>query len=318
MKIIDIVANNLAALVLCSLIFATGDVRAQQVDVSKVEIRTEQLAPNLHVLFGIGGNIAVLTGDDGTVIVDDQFSAMAPKIRAAVALLSEKPVRFVINTHWHYDHTGANEAFGSSGSIIIAHENTRKRLSTRQFIDFFKVQTEATPAAGLPVVTFTDSVDLRLDGEDIAVVHVANAHTDSDAVLYFRNADAVHTGDVFTLGAYPFIDESSGGTIDGLIAASATILARITDKTRVIPGHGAMATRADIAARQTMLTTVRARILALLRKGRTLQQVIESRPTAEFDAQYYKGGAATKPDVWVQRVYLDLARAAASVRRGAP
>lgn len=293
------------------LLLCAASATAQQPDTGKIEVRTQQLAPNLYVLFGAGGNIALLTGEDGAVIVDDQFAAMAPKIRAAIALLSDKPIRFVINTHWHPDHTGGNESFGRGGSVIVAHENTLRRLSSRQFIDFFKAETAPMAPAGLPVVTFADSVDLHLNGEDISVVHVANAHTDSDAVLYFRSSNVVHTGDVFTaagFGGYPFIDSSSGGTIDGLIAAGAAILSRIDDRTVVIPGHGPVSTRADIQTRQLMLTTVRARVAALLRKRRTLQQVLESRPTREFDEHFYHSGAL-KPDVWVQRVYLDLARA---------
>jgi glyoxylase-like metal-dependent hydrolase (beta-lactamase superfamily II) len=288
-------------------LLASPPAGAQQPDFSKIEVRVEQLAPNLHVLFGAGGNVAVLTGDDGAVVVDDQFAPMAPKIRAAIALLTDKPVKFVINTHWHPDHAGGNAAFGRGGRIIIAHENTLRRLSSPQLVDFFNMKTEAEPAAALPVVTFTDSVDLHLDGEDIAVVHVANAHTDSDAVLYFRNADAVHAGDVFTQqGGYPFIDLGSGGSIDGVIAATREILARIGEHTRVIPGHGPLATRADVVRRLAMLVAVRERIAAQLRRGRSLAQVIDSRPTKDFDAQY--GGGAIKPDVWVQRVYLDLAR----------
>ncbi len=287
---------------------ASGSSMAQQTDFSKVEVRSQQLAPNLYVLFGVGGNVAALIGDDGTVIVDDQFAPMAPKIRAALALLTDKSVRFIVNTHWHGDHSGGNEAFGRSGSVIIAQENTRKRLSTKQFVDFFKMESPPAPAAALPVVTFTDSVDLHLNGEDVSIVHVANAHTDSDAVLYFRTANAVHTGDVFTTGGYPFIDTGSGGSIDGLIAASASILARIDANTKVIPGHGPVANKTDIQERQQMLIAVRERIASLLRKRKTLSQVIAAKPTADFDAAYYKSGPMT-PDIWVQRVYLDLARA---------
>lgn len=296
---------------------ASGIVTSQQTDFSKVEVRAEQVAPSLYVLFGAGGNIGVLIGDDGTVIIDDQFSQMAPKIGAAIALLTDKPVRFVINTHWHGDHTGSNEAFGRGGSVIIAQENTRKRLSTRQFVDFFKMESAPAAPAGLPIVTFTESVDLHLDGEDIAVVHVPNAHTDSDAVLYFRHANVVHTGDVYTNTGYPFIDTGTGGSIDGMIAAGAQILARIDEQTKVIPGHGPLAKKADVQSRQAMLVTVRERIAALLRKHKTLQQAIAAKPTAEFDASYFKAGPFT-PDVWVQSVYLDLARSLARTSTRSP
>ena len=170
------------AVVLLAVASMFSAAHGQQVDYSKVEVRTQQLAPNLYVLFGAGGNVGLLTGSDGAVIIDNQFAAMAPKLRAAMALLTDQPVRFVINTHWHPDHTGGNEAFGRAGSVIVAHENTRRRLSAPQFVDLFKMQTAAAPSQALPVVTFADSVDLHLNGDDIAVVHVANAHTDSDCL----------------------------------------------------------------------------------------------------------------------------------------
>ncbi len=279
---------------------------AQQQDFSKVEIRATQLAPNLYMLVGGGGNMALLLGNDGPVLVDDQFAPLAPKIRAQVALLAERPVRFVINTHWHFDHTGGNEAFGGSGSVIVAHENTRKRMSTRQLVDFFNLETPPSPAAALPLVTFEDSVQLHLDGEDIVAEHVANAHTDTDIVLYFGKANVVHTGDVFVVGGYPFIDMGSGGTIDGVIAGADRILARTNAATRIIPGHGPLSSRQDLQDYRDMLATVRDRVVSLIRKGRTQQQVLDAAPTLEFDARYSKG--MMKADVWVQRVYVDLAR----------
>ena len=289
-------------------IFLTGtfllSTAVAQQDFTKVEIRAKPLAGNLQVLFGAGGNMALLTGADGAVLVDDQFAPLAPKIRAAIALLTDQPVRFVINTHWHFDHTGGNEAFGASGSVIVAHQNTRQRMSTRQVVDFFKVTTPPSPAAALPIVTFAESVSLHLNGEDIDAVHVANAHSDSDVVLFFRQANVVHAGDTFVNGPYPFIDMGSGGSIDGLIAAVKVMLARCDEKSQIIPGHGPMANKIDLQAYHDMLLTVRDRVKALLARGRTQEQVLAARPTAEFDARY--GAGAMRPDIWLQRVYADL------------
>ncbi len=281
---------------------------AQQApDFSRVQVKSQRVAGNVYMLTGAGGNMALLVGDDGALLVDDQFAPLAPKIRAAIALLTERPVRFVINTHWHSDHSGGNEAFGATGSVIVAHRNTRERMSTRQLVDLFNLEVPASPAVALPIVTFEQSVQLHLNGEDISVEHAPRAHTDSDAVLYFAKADVVHTGDMFVLGFYPFIDLGTGGSIDGVIAGSAAVLARTGPATQIIPGHGALATRADLQAYHDMLATVRERVAAAIRKGRTLQQVLESKPTGEFDSRYARAG--TSPDAWVQRVYTDLARA---------
>lgn len=305
--------RGVARLLLAALCgFATCAWAQPAPDYGKVEVKSQQLAAHLYMLSGAGGNMALLTGDDGAVLVDDQFAPLAPKIRAAVALLTDRPVRFVINTHWHPDHTGGNEAFGGTGSVIVAHRNTRERMSTKQLVDLFNVEVPPVSAAALPVVTFDQSVQLHLDGEVISVEHLPSAHTDSDAVLYFAKADVVHMGDVFVLGSYPFIDLGTGGSIDGVIAGSAAVLARTGPATRIIPGHGALATRQDLQDYHDMLVTVRERVATSVRKGRSLQQVLEARPTAEFDARYARVG--TRPDGWVQRVYTDLARARARQR----
>ena len=286
---------------------------AAQADFSKVEIKSVELAPGLYSLSGSGGNMALLTGADGAILVDDQFAPLAPKIRAAIALLTDRPVRFVINTHWHFDHTGGNEAFGASGSIIVAHENTLKRLSTKQLIDFFNLETQPSPRAALPVITFSQDLQLHLNGQDIEAVHVKNAHTDTDVLLFFKPANVIHTGDTFTNGTYPFIDMGSGGSINGMITSCSVVLARSDDQTQIIPGHGPMAKRSDLQPWCAMLTTVRDRIVSAIRAGQTLQQVLAARPTAEFDDRLAKG--AMNAGVWVQRVYTDLRRTTTPARR---
>jgi glyoxylase-like metal-dependent hydrolase (beta-lactamase superfamily II) len=291
----------MVALVCCSLSAAN----AQQ-DFSKVAITSEPLAPNVHVLFGAGGNMALLTGADGAVLVDDQFAPLAPKIRAAIALLTDKPVRFLINTHWHSDHTGGNEAFGKTGSVIIAHDNTLKRLSSKQFVDFFKMDVPPSPQSALPVVTFAHNVSLHLNGEHVSAVHVSNAHTDTDTLLFFANANVVHTGDLYMNPWYPFVDLSSAGSVDGYLTACRIVLERTNEATKVIPGHGPVASRGDYQAWCSMLTTVRERVWQALRKRRTLQQTLDAKPTAEFDTKY--GTGFIKGDVLITTLYTDLAR----------
>jgi cyclase len=277
-----------------------------QPDFEKVELKREKLADNLYVLFGYGGNVALLTGEDGAVLVDDQFAPLVPKIRAAVEGVTDEPVRFVVNTHFHFDHTDANQAFGEAGAVIVAHENTRKRLSTKQVIDYFNIEVPAQPAAALPVVTFTQSVSFHLNGEDVDAVHAANAHTDSDAILYFRKANVVHMGDVFQGPYYPFIDMGSGGSIDGILAALKEVLSRTDAKTRFIPGHAPVAARADLEAFAAMMGTVRKRIADAIAAGKTQEEVVASAPTKDFDARYAKGMIPAA--AFVQRVYADLKR----------
>ncbi len=301
-----------ASLALAGLL--TAPLALAQADYSKVEIKSVQLAPGLYSLFGSGGNMALLTGADGAVLVDDQFAPLAPKIRAAIALLTDRPVRFVINTHWHFDHTGGNEEFGGTGSIIVAHENTLQRLSTKQLVDFFKVETPPSPRAALPVITFSQDLQLHLNGQDIEALHVKNAHTDTDVLLFFKPANVIHTGDTFLNGAYPFIDMGSGGSIEGMIASCSLVLTRSDDQTQIIPGHGPMAKRTDLQPWCAMLTTVRDRVVSAIRAGQSLQQLLAAKPTAEFDARFAKGSMT--PDVWSQRVYTDLRRTITPGKRG--
>jgi cyclase len=291
-----------------TLFVAAGAV-AQQPDFSKAEIRSEKLSDNVYMLSSVGvlaGNIGALVGPNGVLIVDDQFSPLVPKIQAALGELSSAPVRFVLNTHWHDDHSGGNEPLGKSGAVIVAHDNTLKRLSTEQFIDLFNAKIPPKPPEAWPVVTFADSVTLHLNGEDIEAVHVANAHTDSDAIIYFKKANVVHTGDVFLGPAYPFVDTGSGGSLDGVIAAAATVLARINDDTRIIPGHAPLQKKPELAAWRGMLITVRNRVAEAIRAGKTQEQVVAAGVTREFDAKYGKGFIT--PTVFVQRAYVDLKR----------
>jgi cyclase len=296
---------RLRILVLCATLFAAPAL-AQQQDFSKVEIKAEKLSATTYMLTGAGGNLGLSVGEDAVFLVDDQFAPLTTRIEAAIAKLTAKPIRFVINTHWHFDHTGGNENLGKAGALIVAHENVRKRMSTDQFIEFLNMKIKTEARSALPVVTFTRDVTFHLNGDEIHVLHVANAHTDGDALVHFRGSDVVHMGDVYFNEMYPFIDTSSGGTIDGVIAAVDRALELTGDNTRIIPGHGALATRADLKAYRDMLATVSARIRDGVRSGRKLEEVVASKPTAEFDAVW--GKSFLKPDRFVEMLYRNLAK----------
>jgi cyclase len=285
-----------------ALALLSAPASAQQ-DWSKVEIRVERLAPGVAVLFGAGGNIGLSYGEDGNILVDDQFAPLTDKIAAAAATLDPDPVRFVINTHWHGDHTGGNENFGNRGAVILAHDNVRSRMSTEQFMAAIDQRVPASPKAALPVVTFADGVTLHLNGDTLHVVHVANAHTDGDSLVHWQKANVLHMGDIFFhKTSFPFIDRDSGGSIDGLIAAVDRGLAIANPATRIIPGHGAVATRQDLAAYRAMLVDVRGKVAAGIAANRTLEQVKASAPAAPYGMP----DGFIKPDQFVEFVYRSL------------
>jgi glyoxylase-like metal-dependent hydrolase (beta-lactamase superfamily II) len=226
---------------------------AQGPDFEKVQVRTEKVAEGVWVLMsGAGGNIGVSAGADGVFLVDDEWAPLTPKVKAAVAAISDRPLRFILSTHWHPDHTGGNENLGEAGALIVAHDNVRRRMSTDQFIEAFGMKVAPSPEKALPVVTFDNAVTLHLNGDDIQAFHVPPAHTDGDAIVHFRRADVIHMGDLFFAGMYPFVDLTSSGSFEGLIAAVDRALALAGEKTRIIPGHGPLATRADLRAHRDM------------------------------------------------------------------
>lgn len=277
---------------------------AQQEDFSKVTVKTTSVAGSVSMLQGEGGNIGVLVGPDGVLLVDDEYAPLVPKIEAAVKQLSPKPIRFVVNTHFHGDHTGGNAGLGTDGAIIIAQDNVRKRLSTEQFSPFSKQMRPPLPVVAWPVVTFADSVSFHLDGEDIDVFHIAPAHTDGDSVVWFKTSNVVHAGDLFFNGLYPFIDFGTGGSIDGVVAGADLVLSRINDQTKVIPGHGPVGSKADLKRYRDMLATIRDRVRKAIQDGKTLDQTVASKPTAEFDAAW--GNGFLKPEAFVALLYTGM------------
>ncbi|TMG76378.1 MAG: MBL fold metallo-hydrolase [Betaproteobacteria bacterium] len=256
------------------------------------------------MMTGSGGNLGVSVGEDAVFVIDDQFAPLTPKIQAAIAKLTDKPVKFVLNTHWHFDHTGGNENVGKAGAIIVAHENVRKRLSAEGFIEFLGMKTKPEPKIALPVVTFTRDLSFHLNGDDIEVHHVPRAHTDGDSIVQFRKSNVVHMGDTFFNKLYPFIDTSSGGSVAGVIAAVDRILKVAGDDTKIIPGHGPLGNKADLKAYREMLAAVSGNIRSQIGAGKTLEQVIASKPTAKYDEVWGKGFLA--PEKFVAMLYGNL------------
>ncbi len=265
-----------------ALMLAAAPVASQR-DFSKVEVKVEKLAPGVAVLFGAGGNIGLSYGEDGNALVDDQFAPLTDKIVAAVKTLDPDPVRFVINTHWHLDHSGGNENFGKMGTVILAHDNVRKRMAAGQMLEAIKMEVPPAPKAALPVVTFDDGVTLHLNGDTLHVVHVRRAHTDGDSLVHWQKADVLHMGDTFFhKTSFPFVDLDSGGSIDGVIGAVRRGLALAGPNTKIIPGHGPVASKAEMQAYLSMLVDIRTKVNAALRAGKTREQVIAAKPAAAY------------------------------------
>ena len=290
-------------LVFLSILISSGT-QAEEDRFAGVEIQTTQVVPGIYMLVGQGGNIGVSTGTDGVFMIDDQFAPLTDKITAAVAALSDQPIRFLINTHWHYDHTGGNENLGNQGVLIVAHDNVYERMSRDTEIAAFNTIVPAAPEAALPVITFNDNVTFRLNGEEISVVHYRNSHTDGDSVIHFRNANVIHTGDIWFNGFYPFIDVSSAGSIDGIISSVKTLLGLADDNTRIIPGHGPLGDKQGLQGYLEMLETVRDRMNKLIAEGKSLEEIIELKPNADYDVAL--GSGFINPDKFLQILYSDL------------
>ncbi len=303
-------ARFLLRLVAVWLAALPGSVFARDFD--SVEIRTLELGRGLYMLVGSGGNIGVCVGKDGIFLIDDQFAQLTPKIKHALAELSDEPIRFVLNTHWHSDHTGGNEILGGEGALIVAHDNVRRRMSTEQFMEAFGRRVPASPIAALPVVSYDQSVTFHLNGHEIHAFHVDPAHTDGDSIVHFKGAGVVHMGDTYFNGMYPFFDASSGGRFEGLIEATNGVLEWAPPDARIIPGHGALSGRSELVAYRDMLVDVRGRVRRAVEQGQGLEEWVAAAPTADLDERW--GGGFMKPAQWSRLVFQSLAPGAGGGR----
>ncbi len=272
------------------------DVEAEQGDV-----KVEKLTDSIAVLSGVGGNIAVLVGKDSTLQVDAGNPGTAPKTLKAVGELTDKPVGVLINTHWHGDHTGGNADMAKAGSRILGHDNLRKRLGNEQFIEAFNSKVPASPEIALPILTFDDKLTLYLNGEELHLAYVPPAHTDTDIYIHFAKANVLHAGDLFFNGMYPFIDSSTKGWIGGMVGAADRILSVVDDKTKIIPGHGPVGTKAEFKQYRDMLAEIQAKITPLVKAGKSVEEAIAAKPTASLDDKWGRG--FMKPDAFVRIVY---------------
>ncbi len=270
-------------------------------DFSKVEVKSVKVGGNVYMLTGAGGNIAVLTGDDGVFMIDDQFAPLAPKIAEAIRVLSPKPVRFVLNTHYHMDHTGGNQFFGAQATII-AHDNVRKRLESGA--KAFGRDFPPSPKAALPVITFDDRITLHLDGDDVRIIHYPDAHTDGDAIAYFPQSKVLHMGDEFFNGGYPIIDTENGGNVRGLIAAVDKTLPMIPDDVKIIPGHGPLGDKASLRAYGEMLEATSAAVEKELKAGKTAAQMKEANVLAPWNETW--GKSFVKADRYIDELVASL------------
>ncbi|MGH8015364.1 MAG: MBL fold metallo-hydrolase, partial [Candidatus Zixiibacteriota bacterium] len=260
-------------------------------DFSNVQINGVKVTDNIYMLEGQGGNIGLSFGKQGIFIIDDQFAPLHEKIVAKVIEITaghvpENSNMFVINTHFHGDHTGGNELMGKTGAIIIAHENVRKRLSTEQINKFFNRTTPPSPEGALPIITFTNDLTFHLNGDSVNVHHVAPAHTDGDAIIHFTKANVIHSGDILFTTSYPVIDLDGGGSVAGMILAVEEIMNLCNEATQIIPGHGKISDKAGLARYHEMLETTFKRVSNMVEEGKTLEQIFAAKPTAEFDREY--------------------------------
>jgi len=281
-----------------------GHAEPQQIDFAKVEIKTEKAAGSVYVLFGAGGNIGVSAGPDGVLIVDDQFSPLADKIRAALKPLSPGQLRFVLNTHFHFDHTHANPVFGREATIV-AHANVRKRLSTDTVV--LGETYKALPKEGQPVVTYETALSVHFNGEEIRVIHFPAGHTDGDSVVFFTGSNVIHMGDDFFAGRFPFVDLDNGGSVEGLTRNIAEVISKAPAGVKIIPGHGPLSSVEDLRAYHSMLVETTDLVRARLRSGRTLEQA-----KAEGLPDKWKewGSGFINTGQWIEIVYRSLQQSA--------
>ena len=265
------------ARMLCLLLSTVSIALAQERDFSAVEIKTHKVTDTIYMLEGAGGNIGVCVGEDGVFLIDDQFAPLTDKIVAAIQKLSDKDIRFLINTHIHPDHTGGNENFGKRGVIIVGHDNIRSRLQESMF------NRPPLPDIALPIITFNDTVTFHINGEAVRALKLPNAHTDGDTLIHFQGSDVIHAGDVFRTTTYPYIDKAHGGSFQGTLDALAILIEMTGPNTKIIPGHGDIADRDMAETFRTMLVTIKDRMMAQIQQNKTLQEVMAANITEDYD-----------------------------------
>lgn len=291
---------------LTALTLAPTVVLAQDQDFSKVQVTSARVAGNVHMLTGAGGNIAVSAGPDGVLVVDDQFAPLAPKINAAIDKLSKKKIQYLLNTHWHYDHTGGNPIFGKE-ALIVAHDAVRMRLSAEQKI--FGTPVPALPKEGLPVITYDNQMSIFFNGEEIRLTHYPAGHTDGDTVVYFTNSNVMHTGDQFIVDSFPFFDMENGGSVEGYVRNLENLLQTLPPGVKIIPGHGRLAGKEDMERMVAMLKETTAQVRSALAAGKTLEQV-----KAQGVPEKYKGwgNGFIKAEGYLEMLYKGLSGSAKS------
>jgi len=286
--------NRVGIAVVATIMALSGPVFAQQPpaaapplpDFSKVEIKTTNLGDNIYMLEGQGGNITVAVAKDGIIMVDGQYAPLHDKIKAAVEAISNKPIKYLINTHFHGDHTGGNEAFAKDGATIVSQVNVKNRLAAGTSNGLTGAKTPPAPPAALPSDTYTSFSKIRLEGRVADLKHIANAHTDGDTYVWFKTANVLSTGDTFTNGRYPNIDFANGGNIKGMIAATDAYLKQVNARTKIVPGHGPLADRVALIEYRTMLITARDRMAKLVKEGKSEDDVVAAKPFADLDAKW--------------------------------
>ena len=272
---------------------------------SHLELNTTKLTDNMYVIHGSGGNVILSIGNDGIILVDDQYAPVTEKMKSVIANITNKPIKFVINTHWHPDHVGGNEKLGEAGAIIISHDNVRKRLSNDQFFELINQTIPALSKKGLPIITFSDNMTFYQNNDEIRISYLDNGHTDGDSAVYFTQNNVIHVGDDFSDRAYPFMDLSTGGSIDGLISSLQSIISMIDNDTKVVAGHSGISNQTKVKDYVGMLIEVRSVISNMIKEGKTLGEIIQSRPTSQYDTTY-QDYSFIKPKDFVTNLYESL------------
>lgn len=275
--------KNLVKILIFSLFFYVPSLYAHNHDKEEVVIKTIKVSNNIYMLQGKGGNIGLSIGTNGVFMIDDQFAPLTKKIKTAISKISDKEIKFVLNTHWHFDHTGGNENLGKDGIVIVSHNNVRERMSKDGFIKAFNKKLPASAKVALPMVTFNDSMIFHMNDETIEVIHQNNAHTDGDSIIFFKTSNVIHTGDIYFNGFYPFIDESSKGSVEGVIKSVNYILSRANDDTKIIPGHGKLSNKKELIYYRDMLVEINKRMEKLIKEGKSLEEILALKPFADYD-----------------------------------